>query len=214
MNSTIWIAIGVLVVAGGLIFLSNMIKSSSALAPEEVSALLSVVADDNTKGAANGTVVVIEYLDFECNACASYYPIVKQMEAEFGDRVQFVTRYFPLSMHRNGMTSALAAEAAARQGKFWEMHDLLFSRQSEWKNKQVETPEAFEAYALELGLNIEQFKADVASAEVKARVKRDADAAVAVGAKGTPAFFVNGILIENPQSPEEFRTLLETALAN
>jgi len=214
MNSTAWIAIGVLVVAGGLIFLSNMLQSSSAPAPEEVSTMLNVAADDNKKGAEGATVVLVEYLDFECSACASYYPIVKQMEGEFGDRVQFITRYFPLSIHRNGMTSALAAEAAARQGKFSEMQELLFSRQKEWGNKQVETPEVFEAYAQELGLDVEKFKADVVSAEVKARVKRDADAAIAIGAKGTPTFFLDGVLLSNPQSPDAFRTVLESALAN
>jgi protein-disulfide isomerase len=135
------------------------------------------------------------------------------METEFGDRVTFVTRYFPLSGHRNGLSSALAVEAAGRQGKFNEMHDLLYAKQKEWSEKQVATPQVFEAYAAELGLDMEKFKADVASEDVMARVMRDKNAGTALGIPGTPSFFLDGKKIENPQSVEEFRAALEAAIA-
>lgn len=155
-------------------------------------------------------MVLVEYLDFECEACGAYYPIVKQMEEEFGDRVTFVARYFPLPGHKNGLPAALAVEAASRQGKFWEMHNLMFDRQKDWGEKQVETPEVFEGFALELGLNMEQFKADVASEEVLARVMRDMEEGRQAGANSTPTFFLNGMKIQNPQSPEAFRALLQS----
>lgn len=213
MNSTLWGVIALLAVAGGLIFWSNSMKPSYAPVTGDAATLLAVAADDHTKGAAAGQAVLVEYLDFECPACASYVPIVAQMEQEFGDRVTFVTRYFPLSGHRNGLSSAVAVEAAGKQGKYAEMFDLLYARQKEWGGKQVVTPQVFEAYAAELGLNLDTFKADVASDEVMARVMRDKNAGEALGVAGTPSFFLNGKKIENPQSLEEFRAALDAAIA-
>ncbi|KND51836.1 MAG: Periplasmic thiol:disulfide interchange protein DsbA [Parcubacteria bacterium C7867-001] len=212
MNSTAWWVIGVLVVAGGLIFLSNMLRTASTPSTEEASEVLTLVADDHKKGAEDGKVVLVEYLDFECEACGAYYPVVKQMEEEFGNRVTFVARYFPLQGHRNGMTAALAAEAAGRQGKFWEMHDLMYTRQKDWGEKQVSTPEVFEEYAQELGLNMEQFKTDVASASVKERVERNLNQAIELKLQGTPSFFLQGKKIANPQSPEAFKALIRAEL--
>ncbi len=171
-----------------------------------------VTADDYTKGAPDGGVVLVEYLDFECEACGAYYPIVKGLEEQFGKEVTFVARYFPLPGHRNGLPAALAAEAAARQGKFWEMHDMLFERQKDWGEKQAQTPELFEGYASELGLDMEKFRVDVASAEVKARVQRDIDSGRALGVNSTPSFFLDGERLQNPQSEQEFWKVLETAV--
>lgn len=171
-----------------------------------------VAVDDYTKGAATSTVVLVEYLDFECEACGAYYPIVKNLEKQFGEDITFVARYFPLPGHRNGLTAALAAEAAGRQGKFWEMHDLLFERQKEWGEKQAPTPEVFEGFATELGLDMEKFRADVASPEVKARVQRDIDSGRALGVNSTPSFFLNGERLQNPQSEQQFWKILETAV--
>lgn len=171
-----------------------------------------VTAEDNVKGAAEGHVVLVEYLDFECEACGAYYPIIKNLEKEFDTEVTFVARYFPLPGHRNGLPAALAAEAAGKQGKFWEMHDLLFERQGEWGEKQVETPEVFESFAAELGLDMEQFRIDVASPEVRARVQRDMDSGRALGVNSTPSFFLNGERLENPQSERDFWRILESAV--
>ncbi len=211
MNATTWTIIGIVAIAGILIFSSRM--SGSASAPKAADgAPLTLAAADHQRGAADGKIVLIEYLDLECEACGAFFPIVKQMEAEFGDRVTFVTRYFPLQGHKNGLTAALAVEAASKQGKFWEMHDLLFARQSEWGGKQVPTPQAFEAYATELGLDIEQFKKDAASSEVMARVKGDYNGGIDAGVRSTPSFFLNGYLIENPRSAEEFRAVLQAEI--
>ncbi len=171
-----------------------------------------VTADDHVKGAENGRVTVVEYLDLECAACAAYYPLVKQMEEEFGDRVTFVVRYFPLQGHINGYPAALAAEAASRQGKFWEMHDLLFENQKEWGGKQSATPEVFETYAQKIGLNMEQFKTDFASESVKERVERNKTEARDLKLNGTPSFFLQGLQIASPPSPEAFRALIQAEL--
>ena len=207
-TTTTWIIIALIAVSGGLLFVSTLFRS----APHAGGEAAPLAADDYIRGATTSPVVLVEYLDFECGACGSYYPVIKQLEGEFGDRVTFVARYFPLQGHRNGLTAALAAEAAGRQGKFWEMHDLLFSRQKEWGNKAVQTPEVFEGYAAELGLNMEQYRADVASSEVRARVERDLTEGRAAGVNSTPSFYLNGQKIQNPASAEAFRQILQGAV--
>lgn len=212
MTSTTWWVIGLLLLIAGLIGWSTMLQAPAAPTSSEASAILAVAADDHVRGAVESPVVLVEYLDFECPSCRAYFPVLTQMEEEFGDRVTFVVRYFPINGHRNGVSSALAVEAASRQGKFWEMHDLLYARQDEWGGKQVETPEVFEAYAQELGLDVAQFKTDMASEEARARVKRDQDGARIVDVNGTPSFFLNGVKLSNPSSPEAFRALIQAEL--
>ncbi|KND49251.1 MAG: Periplasmic thiol:disulfide interchange protein DsbA [Parcubacteria bacterium C7867-008] len=209
-NSGFWILGGLAGAAIVLILVSNFLNASPV--SNEVAAPIALSADDHKKGAENSQVILIEYLDFECEACGAYYPLVKKMEAEFGDRITFVARYFPLQGHRNGVPAAHAVEAASRQGKFWEMHDILYERQKDWGEKQVATPEVFEAYAQELGLDMDKFKADVGSPDVAARVKRDMDEGIQLGVKSTPTFFLNGNKLANPQSEEAFRSILQNAL--
>lgn len=175
-------------------------------------ASLNVTASDWVKGNPKAAVVVVEYLDFECEVCGSYYPGIKRLAEEFKDRVAFVTRYFPLPGHKNSLTAALAAEAAGRQGKFWEMHDTLFQNQETWGEKPAPTPEIFEAYAQKLGLNMEQFKRDVSSPAVKERVERDRAAGQRFGVQSTPTFFLNGEKIQNPKSYTDFKTVLQGAI--
>lgn len=180
-----------------------------ARTPEE---LLSVSSDDYRKGSPNAKVTLIEYLDFECGACGAYFPLVKALASEFPNDLQVVTRYFPLSSHKNGLSSALAVEAAARQGKFWQMHDLLFDQQRAWAGRQTSSPKIFEAYAEELGLDLKKFKSDVNSKSVKQRVERDRQAARQLNLPGTPSFFLNGKMIQNPRNADEFRALIKDAM--
>lgn len=167
---------------------------------------------DHVKGNASSTVVLMEYSDFQCPACRSYYPIMRQLTQEFGDRVAFVYRHFPLTtLHRNAEFAARVAEAAGKQGKFWEMHDLLFEKQNEWANLADPYP-AFESYATLLDLSISQFKTDWTSKEVKDLVKAEITHALKSGLQGTPSFFINAKQIENPKSAEEFRVFIKQAL--
>lgn len=171
-----------------------------------------VRSDDHIKGATSSPVVLVEYLDFECEGCGAYYPVVKKLEEEFGDRVTFVARYFPLPSHRNAIPAALAAEAAGKQGKFWEMHNLMFENQKDWGEKPAETPEVFEGFAQELGLDMATFRADVASPETRARVERDIAEAKQLGVNSTPTFFLNGERLRNPGSYEAMKALIEAKL--
>lgn len=208
----------IIVLVGGVIFASKMGLSSSpatgSFTPvsDGQKKLLEVVSDDYIKGNKEASVTLIEYLDFECEACGAYYPLIKQLAEEFKTDVRFVNRYFPLPGHKNGLPAALAVEAAARQGKYWEMHDKLFEEQKSWGEKRAADPKIFEGYAQEIGLNLDQFKKDVASKEVRDRVERDKNSGIKLGVSGTPTFFLNGEKIPNPKSPEDFKTFINAAI--
>ena len=209
MKTFIWIGTVVIVLVA-LMFWG--VKGTSSTGP---SFELGVVHPlDNIKGNASSTVVVMEYSDFQCPACRSYYPIMKELMVEFGDRVTFVYRHFPLiGIHPNAEFAALAAEAAGKQGKFWEMHDLLFEKQDEWA-KAPDVESKFESYATLLNISIEQFKTDWVSKEVKDFVKTQRMHAIKSGLQGTPSFFINGKQIQNPASVQAFKILINEALAN
>lgn len=208
--------IGVALFVGLAIFwLSKMPEMHSSVVPEKGTTskeLLKVNKSDWTKGNKNSSVVLIEYLDFECEACGAYYPLVKQLSEEYKNDVLFVSRYFPLPGHKNGLPAALAVEAAGKQGKFWEMYNLLFENQTVWGEKPASDPTIFENYAKELGLDTEKFKQDVSSDEVKNRVSRDRDSGTQLGVNGTPSFFLNGLKVANPKSPTAFKALIQSAV--
>lgn len=208
-----WLWFGIIGIIGfSLILLATAGTEKKAVTTEDSAALLTIAPDDYIKGNPDAAVTLVEYLDFECEACGAYFPVVQQLAKEYPNDLKIVTRYFPLPGHRNSMTAALAAEAAGRQGKYWEMHDLLFTEQKNWGEKPAPTPAVFEAYAEQLGLNMEQFKSDVASPEVKARVQRDFDAGEQLGNTGTPTFYLNGKRIQNPNGLPAFKALIDAEL--
>ena len=169
--------------------------------------------NDHVKGLKEGAkVIVIEYADFQCPACRNYYPIMKQLEQEFGGKASFVYSHFPLTgIHMNAEFAARASEAAGKQGKFWEMHDLLFEKQEEWATKGDFMP-LFEDYATLVGISVEKFKTDFNSKEVKDLVKGYRNYGNSIGVQSTPTFYINGKKIDNPQSVEAFRILINQAL--
>ncbi len=215
-NKTFAITMAAIVIGGiGLIVWGGANKNAPVdiASPDvDVSELVAIAPDDHTKGPEDAPVVLIEYLDMECEACRAYYPLVKQLEEEYPDDLLVVKRYFPLPGHRNGKTAALAVEAAAQQGKYNEMHDLLFEQQPNWGEKAVANPSLFVAYAEQIGLDMEQYQNDVASDETRARVERDVESGLALGARGTPTFILNGERIDNPQGYEAFVALIEAEL--
>jgi len=169
---------------------------------------------DNIKGNTSSSVVVMEYSDFECSACRTYYFMMKELMVEFGDKAAFVYRHFPLTgIHANAELAARVAQAAGKQGKFWEMHDLLFEKQNEWA-KTADAGAMFESYAKLLGISVEQFKIDFASKEVKDFVRAQRVQAIKSGLQNTPTFFVNGQKVENPDTVEAFRAIIKDAIKN
>lgn len=163
---------------------------------------------DASPGAA---LSLVEFGDYQCPACGIVNPVIKQVLAEFGGKVNFAFKNFPLSQHANANISSYAAEAAGLQGKFWQMHDKLYETQDVWSNSPDPKP-IFEGYAMDLGLDVDQFKADIESQKVKDMVRKDSGDGSAVGISFTPTFFLNGVRMDDASRIEDFRTAFEKAL--
>lgn len=177
----------------------------------------SVQPTNHIKGEGSTGVVLVEYGDFQCSACYQYEPIVQQLFEKYQQQIKFQFRHFPIvSAHPNAFSASRAAEAAAKQGKFWEMHDMLYQTQDpEGKTGWVASSNPlsiFEGFAQQLGMNVEQFKTDFASEEVNDLINADITAGKAVPASGTPTFVLDGKKIENPTSYEEFVKVIEEAI--
>lgn len=166
-----------------------------------------------TLGPANAPVKLEEFGDFECPPCGMFHPILKQMVQEFGDKIQVTFREFPLNPpHQHAVHAAAAAEAAGLQGKFWEMHGMIFEHQKEWKVAFDSRP-IFEGYARELGLDVERFKRDVQSDRVEQRIFLDGKRGHSLGVNSTPTVFINGREVPFEQlPPERLRVLIENEL--
>jgi protein-disulfide isomerase len=143
---------------------------------------------DHMQGSDSARVTLVEYGDYECPYCGAAYPIVKRIQKTMEGDLCFVFRNFPLTeTHPHALHAAYAAEAAALQDKFWEMHDLLF------ENQDALEDDDFLRYAQQLELDTDQFMRDFSSDEVANKVEQDSSSGVRSGVNGTPTFFINGL---------------------
>jgi protein-disulfide isomerase len=163
--------------------------------------------------APDGKVTVVEFLDLECGACGAAFPGVERLRAEYGDRVTFVLRYFPIPSHRNAELAAAAVEAAGQQGKLEEMYRMMYETQPSWAGQQVSHRDTFVGFARELGLDTAKFEAALDDPATMARVHADRDDGVTVGVQGTPTFFVNGTVFTGPPSYEGLKSAIDRELA-
>jgi NhaA family Na+:H+ antiporter len=148
---------------------------------------------DHAYGSAGALVTLVEYGDYQCPHCRQVQPIVGDLRERFGDRLRYVFRHFPInSIHPRAQKAAEAAEAAAAQGKFWEMHDLLYERQGALEEDRLVQ------YAAEIGLDVERFESELGGGIYTERVREDFMGGVRSGANGTPSFFINGIRYDGP----------------
>ena len=180
---------------------------------EEVQSIPEVTAEEWSKGNSEANVILVEYSDFQCPACKAREPIVENLLAEFGNHINFVYRHRPLnSIHANAQLAAQAAEASGLQGKFWEMHGLLFEYQADWsKLSKGELKDALSNYAAEIELDVEKFNQDLESSAVEALVDEDSDGADKAGINSTPSFYLNGEAI-NPKTYDEYREIVSQAI--
>ncbi len=155
-------------------------------------------ATNHVEGLNQKNVTLVEYGDYECPVCEIYYPTLKQVAAQYNTEIHFQFRNLPLSsIHRNAFAAARAAEAAGLQGKYWEMHDLLYDNQNSWAASNV-PQDLFNDYAKRLSLNVATFKQDYVSSKVNNAINADLAAFNKTGqAMATPAFFLNGQYIDN-----------------
>ena len=151
--------------------------------------LLPLNSADHVLGPASAAVTVIEYGDFECPYCRAAYPAVKTLLNHFGDRVRFAFRHFPVvEMHPHAERAAEAAEAAGVQGRFWPMHDLLF------ENQQHLSDEYLRQYALQARLDLQEYDRDMNRRIHLPFIREQMNSGMERGARGTPTFFVNGVM--------------------
>jgi len=158
-------------------------------------------------GPATAAVTLIEFSDFECSFCAEVGPTLERVREVYGDKVRIVFKHLPLSIHAKAPAAHAAAEAAFRQGKFWEMHDKIFENQPEM------SPEKYREYATELGLDIARFERDIQSGEVNSRIDADKKEAAALGARATPMFYINGRAVKGALPFESFKKAIDQELA-
>lgn len=161
--------------------------------------------------ASDGKVTFVEFLDFECEACGAAYPAIEELRDQYGDQITFVVRYFPL--HGNSEAAARAAEAAAEQGKFEEMYDLLFQNQAQWSHSESSKEEVFFEYAEQLDLDMDEFRSVYDDAATLEKIRQDKEDGQAVGVTGTPTFFLNGDEVE-ASSFAELLAQIDDALAS
>lgn len=157
-------------------------------------------------------VTLIEYGDFQCPSCGQYHSLLKELKAKYAGKVTFQFRHYPLvEIHQNALVASRAAEAAAMQDKFWEMHDMLFENQASWSDSTNPTP-IFEGYAEKIGLDMTKFRTDIKSEQTNNIVQADRAEAKRLGYQSTPTFELDGKKIDNPTSLEEFSKLLDDAI--
>lgn len=193
-------AIIIILVVSFFVSQSNKTVDPSTFADVEVQAL-----QPRLRGNETAELVLTKYSDFQCPACAQASVALKDVYEQFGDQFVLEYKHLPLrSIHPNAQIAAQASEAAGMQGKFWEMHDLLFEKQSEW-SRALNPKKVFSEYAEELGINVDRFAYDLDSDAIKEKVNTDAQEAQDLGFSGTPSFTVNGEV----SSFDEFISMLD-----
>ena len=154
-----------------------------------------------------------QFADLQCPACASYEPIIRQVLNDNKDTLKIVYKHFPLTqIHRNALSASIASEAAGLQGKFWEMHDILYAKQGEWSSV-INVRDFYLTYATTIGLDTTKFSKDLESKVLEEKVLAEFKEGVSLGVQGTPTFFLNGKKLENPRDLGAFNKLIKEAAA-
>jgi protein-disulfide isomerase len=166
----------------------NFNAAATPTGPRQVAA---GAPDPYERGGAKASVTLEEFSDFQCPACGGLEPGLRKVVKDYGERVRLVFRNYPLPMHRYAFQAARAAEAAGQQGKFWEMHDVLYDNQKEWSDS-MEPRVQFDSYATRLGLDVQRFKADIERQDLADRIKADVQRGNSLNVRGTPTVYLNG----------------------
>jgi len=205
MNKYGWIIFSVVVVGllGGLIIWTRLANPTADVSNVENNSILAASVEsgniaDHVKGNKESKVLIVEYGDFQCPGCGSAHPNVNTLMEEYGDRVAFVFRNFPLtSIHPNAKVAAAAAESAGLQGKYWEMHDIIYQNQSAWENlDSSKRVDAFVAFANQIGLDSAKFNEGLTNPDLVKKVNFDLELGKQNKVSSTPTFFLNGELLD------------------
>jgi len=166
----------------------------------------------NFLGSPNAAVTVEEFADFQCPSCGATHPVVHQIQGIFGSRIKFIFRNFPLPMHDKAYDAAVAAEAAALQGKFWDMHNLLYTNQQAWSS-DPNYKATFKSYAEKIGLDIDKWENDMAGMVPKSRISADLERGKFLNINSTPTIYINGKSVPYPDmNVQTMQKLIEDEL--
>jgi len=198
--------------ASGPLLCQTMQPHRLTIAADETISGKGLAKSVHIRGNPDASVTLEEFGDFECPSCASLATFVDQLIKEYHPRVRLIFRNFSLPMHQLARDAALTAEAAGLQGRYWEMHDMLFREQAVWSSA-TDVQLLFDTYAETLGLDLDQFRKDVKSDKVRERVESDQTRAKSLGVKTAPTLFVDKREMgPNERNPEGVRKLVDEAV--
>lgn len=202
---TIGIILAAVVMIGGFFWLTK---------PKPANSTSSVAASNHVEGLGSKKVTLVEYGDYQCPACGAYHPILKSIYNTYKDQIFFQFRNYPLeSLHQNARAGARAAEAANIQGKFWEMHDLIYENQKDWESSS-DPLSYYKSYAEKVGVkDMAKFEKDYRSSVVNDIINADLKEGAKFSITGTPTFVLNGKKIENPRDQTAFNKLIDDTIA-
>ncbi len=205
-------------VVGGVLLLGKPTNStqstninSSVLVPEGVYQTTGFVDGKYLAASASAKITLVEFGDYVCPACGTYEPIIKKLLSDHAGKINYVFRNYPLSYHTNAIPASYAVEAAGLQGKYWEMHEKIFTTQNEWSSLS-DPVGVFVEYARDLGLDIDKFSSDMNSQTIKDKVQRDYNDGNTVGLTETPTFYINGVKAELTGDPDRLENLIRADL--
>ena len=222
MNGRTWAVFIVIVVAviGGMVYMAKQDKLDvSDVDKNKVAGVLAAEdrngnIEEHVLGKKDAKVVIVEYGDYQCPGCSTAAPKAKAVAEKYKDNVALIFRNFPIAtIHPNARAAAAAAEAAGFQGKFWEMHDLIYANQDTWSQASTnDRTEIFLGYARQIGLKEEQFKEGLSDARITKKINFDVAIARTQGVTGTPTFSINGELVESTNDADYLENAVKEAL--
>lgn len=206
----IWAGI-IAILIGGLWFLISAVNNSPSPSTPANIKIPPISSEDFSIGTPSARITLVEYSDFQCPACKAYAPLITRLSTDFPQDLRVVYRFFPLvNIHQNSMLACQAAYAASLQGKFWEMHDLLFDKQSDWSD--INPRDTFISYAKSLNLDVNKFTKDMDADSTKQFITKAINSGTTIGISYTPSIFINGQLIQNPPGYDALKKIVQDAL--
>ena len=222
MNAKSWAVFIVIVIAviGGMVYMSNQSKLDvSDISDEQLAKFIDGEdrngnITDHIIGNKDSKVIIIEYGDYQCPGCATAAPKARAVAEKYKDNVTLIFRNFPISTsHPNARAAAAAAEAAGFQGKFWEMHDLIYTNQDAWAQSSVkDRSDVFLDYARRLELKEDQFKTDLSDTQITKKINFDVAIGRKQGVTGTPSFYINGETVQSTNDADYLENAVKEAL--
>lgn len=212
MDRKFLVILGVVILALFGLFLFTGNKKDSANTSQSSG---NATVSQHSIGGNKKNVELLVYGDFQCPVCSQFYAVEKQVMQEYGNDIKFTFRHFPLdTIHPNARAASRAAEAAGKQGKFFEMHDLLYENQQSWSSSSS-AKTIFDQYAKQIGLDVTKFSTDYASEMTNSTINADKNEGTGKDVQGTPTYFINGRKLENTElsSVDSFKKVIEAEIA-